>query len=90
MPDTKDRFPTEDATTSFRDGFMITPQDDVVLEVRPKGLYVSANCDLATKMNGVDDPVVTWYQLAPGIPHPISPAIVMATGTTENVMITGG
>jgi len=87
---TRDRFPTDDAITSFRDGFVITPADDVVLPVRPKALYVSATCDLACKMNEATDTVVVWPQLAPGVPHPISPAIVMAAGTTPGVDIVGG
>lgn len=87
---TQDRFPTESAIGSLRQGFTVTPTDDVELSVRPLALYVSATCDLATKMNSVDDDVVVWPQLAPGIPHPISPAIVMSTGTTPGVLIVGG
>lgn len=87
---TQDRFPTESAVSSLRDGFVITPADDVELPIRPKAIYVSATCDLACKMNSASDTVVTWPQLAPGVPHPISPAIVMATGTTAAVTIVGG
>jgi len=87
---TQDDFPTTTQTSSFRDGGVIIPQDDVELSVRPRGLYVSATCDLACKMNDVSDPVLIWPQLAPGICHPISPLIVMNTGTTGGVTIVGG
>lgn len=87
---TQDRFPTEEAMTSIRQFFVITPQDDVVLNVRPKGIYVSATCDLFIKADSPSDPVVPLRNLAAGIWHPISPAIVMLTGTTTDVDIIGG
>lgn len=87
---TQDRFPTETTSSSLREPFVITPANDVELAVRPKGIYVSATCDLATKAHTASDPVVIYPQLAPGICHPISPGIVMATGTTGGVTIVGG
>ena len=60
--------------------YAVVPHDTNELAYRPRALYVGSDGTLV----GVDDEgnEVTFVSLAIGVPHPIRPVRVKATGTT--------
>lgn len=67
-------------------GFAITPSDTVVLEPRPRAIYVGNNGHLAVVLVNDDTPVVL-RRVQAGSLLPIRVSKVMATGTTAGDLV---
>lgn len=51
-----------------------------------RGIYVGASGNVALKFHP-DDSAVTLTDLAAGVVHPLSPVIIMSTGTTATGIV---
>lgn len=67
-------------SSSAREAFDITPNDDADLEFETRGVYIGVSGDLHVTMAGGGE--VTFTELAGGIVHPLRVHRVHATGTT--------
>ena len=68
--------------------FGILPDDSADLPVIPRALYLATPGSLAVEMAGAPQgEVVIFAGLAAGIPHPIRPRRILATGTTATGLI---